>query len=76
MSDRLPTVSGKQMIRVLETCGWYVRRVRGSHYILRHPEMPDALVVPVHGNREIKRGTLLNILKTAGLSQEDLRRLL
>jgi predicted RNA binding protein YcfA (HicA-like mRNA interferase family) len=64
------------MVRVLETRGWYVRRVRGSHHVLRHPEIPDALVVPVHGSRELKRGTLLNILKTAGLSREDLRRLL
>jgi predicted RNA binding protein YcfA (HicA-like mRNA interferase family) len=76
MSTPLPTVSGKQMVRALETRGWYIRRVRGSHHILRHPEIPDVLVVPVHGSRALKRGTLLNILKTAGLSREDLRRLL
>lgn len=73
---KIPTVSGKQLVRALESTGWYVRRVRGSHHVLRHPDVQDVLVVPVHGNRALKRGTLLNILKTAGLSREDLRGLL
>lgn len=76
MSERLPSVSGKQLVKVLERRGWYVKRVRGSHHILRHPEIPDAVPIPVHGNRPLKRGTLSNILKTAGLSREELRRLL
>lgn len=40
-----------------------MKRIRGSHHILRHPTIPDALPVPVHG----KRGTLGNILRTAGI---------
>lgn len=76
MSEQLPTISGKQLIRVLERRGWYVKRIRGSHHVLRHPEISDALPVPVHGNRPIKRGTLHSILKTAGLGREELRRLL
>jgi len=76
VSEQLPTVSGKNMVRVLETQGWYVKRIRGSHHILRHPDIPDALPVPVHANRPLKRGTLLSILRTAGLSRDDLRRLL
>ncbi len=76
MSGQLPAVSGKQLVRVLERRGWYVKRLRVSHHVLRHPEIPDALPVPVHGNRTVKRGTLLSILKTAGISREELRRLL
>lgn len=76
MSEQLPTISGKQLIRVLERKGWYVRRIRGSHHVLRHPEIPEALPVPVHRNQPIKRGTLHSILKTAGLSREELRRLM
>ncbi len=76
MSGQLPAVSGKQLVRALERRGWYVKRVRGSHHVLRHPEIPDALPVPVHGNRAVKRGTLLSILRTAGLSREELRQLL
>ena len=52
-----------------------MKRIRGSHHILRHPTIPDAIPVPVHGNQPIKRGTLGNILRTAGLSREELQRL-
>jgi hypothetical protein len=36
----------------------------------------DAIPVPVHGNQPIKKGTLGNILRTAGLSREQFNRLL
>ena len=76
MSERLPSVSGKKLVKALERRGWYVKRIRGSHHILRHPDIPDAVPVPVHGNRPLKPGTLNNILKTARVSREELRRLL
>ena len=76
MSPKLPPVSGKQVIAALEKDGWYVKRVRGSHHVLRHPDIPDAIPVPVHGNREIKRGTLSSILRAAGLSRDEFIRLL
>ena len=60
MSPKLPAVSGKQVIAALEREGWYVKRVRGSHHVLRHPNTPDAIPVPVHGNRPLKRGTLVD----------------
>lgn len=71
MSPKLPAVSGKQVIAALEKEGWYVKRVRGSHHVLRHPDIPDAIPVPVHGNRPIKRGTLSSILRAAGLSRDE-----
>lgn len=71
MSPKLPAVSGKQVIAALEKDGWYVKRVRGSHHVLRHPSIPDAIPVPVHGNRPIKRGTLASILRTAGVSRDE-----
>ena len=71
-----PAVSGKQVIKILEGQGWYVKRVRGSHHILRHPNIPDAVPVPVHGNQAIKRGTLGNILRTSGITREEFERLL
>jgi predicted RNA binding protein YcfA (HicA-like mRNA interferase family) len=74
--SQAPAVTGKQLVKILEGQGWYVKRMRGSHHILRHPTIPDAVPVPVHGNRTIKRGTLGNILRTAGISREEFQRLL
>lgn len=76
MTGDFPAVSGKQVVKALESEGWYVKRIRGSHHIMRHPTIPDAVPVPVHGNRPLKRGTLTNILRTAGLSRADLKKLL
>jgi predicted RNA binding protein YcfA (HicA-like mRNA interferase family) len=76
VSAKLPAVSGKQVIAALEKEGWYVKRVRGSHHVLRHSSIPDAIPVPVHGNREVKRGTLTSILRAAGVSRNEFARLL
>lgn len=76
MSAKLPAVNGKQVIAALEKEGWYVKRVRGSHHVLRHSSIPDAIPVPVHGNRPIKRGTLASILRAAGISRDEFAQLL
>lgn len=74
MSERLPVVSGAQLIRALEEVGWTVVRQRGSHVRLRHPDRATFLVVPLH--RELKRGTLSGILRDANLGRAELKRLL
>jgi predicted RNA binding protein YcfA (HicA-like mRNA interferase family) len=74
--SQTPAVTGKRLVKILEGQGWYVKRVRGSHHILRHSSIPDAIPVPVHGNQAIKKGTLGNILRTAGISREQFNRLL
>lgn len=74
MSTKQPVVSGKQLVKVLEKDGWSVVRQRGSHVRLKKPGRKAALVVPLH--KEIRKGTLSGILRDAGLSADDLRRLL
>lgn len=54
-------------MRALERLGFIVMRQRGSHLVLRRDEA--VCVVPNH--REIKQGTLVGILKQAGLSPEE-----
>lgn len=74
MSERLPVVSGAQLIRVLAQLGWQVVRQRGSHVRLRHPARATFLVVPLH--KELKKGTLSGILRDSLVDREELRRLL
>lgn len=64
---KLPLVSGAEAVRALERLGFIVMRQRGSHLVLRRDEA--VCVVPNH--REIKQGTLVGILKQAGLSPEE-----
>ena len=74
MTERLPVVSGAQLIAALEKIGWEVVRQQGSHVRLTHRDRSLFLVVPLH--RELKRGTLTGILRDAQLDRDDLRRLL
>lgn len=75
MSAKLPAVRPKDLIRVLEKKGWRLDRVRGSHHIMVHPVLKKALPVPMH-NRDLKAGTLSGILRSAGISRQELTELL
>jgi predicted RNA binding protein YcfA (HicA-like mRNA interferase family) len=75
MSGKLPAIKPRELIRALERAGWQLDRVRGSHYIMVHPEEHRAVPVP-HHNRDLKTGTLASILRSTGISRDELRRLL
>lgn len=64
---KLPQVSGAETVRALERIGFVVLRQRGSHIILRRGSM--GCVVPNH--REIKFGTLVGLLKQAGVGTDE-----
>ena len=50
--------------------------MKGSHHVMGHAEIPDAIPVLVHGKTPLKRGTLAGILRNAGIDREELQRLL
>jgi predicted RNA binding protein YcfA (HicA-like mRNA interferase family) len=74
VSERLPVLSGAELVNALAKLGWVAVRQRGSHVRLKHPERTTPLVVPLH--RELKRGTLAGILRDAGVDRDELRRVL
>ena len=59
------TMSGKETVGLLLDHGWTIDRINGSHYIMIKED--KTLVVPVHGNRDLKPGLLNAILPQAGL---------
>jgi predicted RNA binding protein YcfA (HicA-like mRNA interferase family) len=65
-------VSGKRLCQVLEQRGWRLQRVRGAHHIYSQPGNAAILTVPVHGNRDLKRGMLRRLMHDAGLTEDDL----
>ena len=75
MTERLPAITSRELIRVLEKSGWRLHRTKGSHHHLVHPDKAIIITVPVHG-RDLKRGLVAGILKDAGISHEELLRLL
>lgn len=63
---QLPRISGRECITALQRVGFYVRRQRGSHIVMRRDDPFAQVVVPDH--RELDRGTLRAIIRQAGLS--------
>ncbi|HVN65746.1 MAG TPA: type II toxin-antitoxin system HicA family toxin [Methanomicrobiales archaeon] len=45
--------------------------MKGSHHIYFNPSTKKRAVIPLH-KKELPRGTLLEILKQAGIDKEDL----
>jgi len=66
--------SAKQVIKALCRVGFTVDHQRGSHIFLHNSEKNISVIVPNHA--EIKKGTLNNILKKAGISIEELNSLI
>ncbi len=77
MSSALPALNARRVIAALRKGGFIVDRIRGSHYILARPDDPSrAVTVPFHGSKDLKPGTLRNIIRQAGLTIEAFRELL
>ena len=67
---RLPrSLSGAEVVRALRRAGFYQRRQRGSHIVMRRDDPFAQVVVPAH--RSIDTGTLAAILDGAGLTVEQ-----
>lgn len=71
---KLPRVSGWECIKALQKAGFEVKRQRGSHVVLRRAEPFAQLIVPDH--KELDRGTLRALLRSANLSVEEFIELL
>ena len=69
--QKLPRLSGKEVVKILAKIDFLPARQKGSHIILikQTSQGKKALVVPNH--KEIDKGTLLQIIRQAGLKKED-----
>ncbi|MCK4353433.1 type II toxin-antitoxin system HicA family toxin [candidate division WOR-3 bacterium] len=72
MSQRLPRITGKQLLRALKRLGFYEHTQKGSHLTLKHPVKSGRVVVPMHSGEIIKLGTLKYILQQADISIKEL----
>lgn len=74
---KLPVLSGKEVIKILSKIGFVHERTSGSHAILnKHEDGKGKITIPVPLHRELAKGTLKSIMRQAGLSLEDLLKLL
>jgi len=73
MSERLPRITAKQIIRVLERGGFTLARSSGSHHIFKNAAGKRA-TVPVHTAETLHPKVLKSILRDIELSVEQLKK--
>ena len=71
---KLPRISGMKAVKAFNKSGWSVVRQTGSHIIMIKNDYKVILSVPRH--KELDRGTLRKLIKSAGLTVEDFVKLL
>jgi len=71
---KLVVISGKEMCKLLEGLGFEKIYGKGSHIRFKHPD-GRRTVVPVHGNEDLGRGLLREILRQVNLSKEEYEKL-
>jgi len=72
---KLPIISGKKITKALNKINFEIDHQTGSHFILRENKEPfKRVTVPNH--KKIVPGTLLSIIKQAGLSREEFLKLI
>ena len=64
--------SPQHLIKLLEKNRFIFKRSKGSHQIFFNAATHLTIVVPVHGNKDIKKGTFLAILKQAGIDKNEI----
>ena len=68
---KLPRIKALELIAVLLRAGFAVKRVKGSHHILSHPD-GRSTVVPVHRGETIGPGLLSKILRDCEITGDEL----
>ncbi|MEK6983202.1 MAG: type II toxin-antitoxin system HicA family toxin [Nanoarchaeota archaeon] len=68
---KLPRLSGREVIQILSKLGYRIARQKGSHIILVKETEKGKRGVVVPSHKEIDKGTLLEIIRQAGLTREE-----
>jgi len=71
---KLPTVSGKETIKALSKIGFVAVSQKGSHVKLLKRVNGESIqiIIPVHGNKPLKKGLLSAVIRDTGLTLKNL----
>jgi predicted RNA binding protein YcfA (HicA-like mRNA interferase family) len=68
----MKTISGKRMCQILESKGWALARITGSHHIYIKEGRDLRITVPVHRNQDLKLGLQRAIMRLVGIGEHEL----
>lgn len=67
----VPIIKGARLLAVLLKAGFKIVRHKGSHAQLMHLAQPGRVITVPVSSKNLRKGTLLAILKQAGLSLKE-----
>lgn len=73
--SKLPMANFKTMDKILRRLGFAAVRQKGSHVFYRHPD-GRTTTLPNHGNRDLARPLMREILREISISPDELVELL
>ena len=69
--SKMPMVRAREVARVAERVGFVFDRQRGSHAVYYRASDGRRVVIPMHGSKDLKPGTLRGIIMDMGLTPEQ-----
>lgn len=67
---KLGVFSGEEIVRILESEGFFRARQKGSHLIMQRRIEGGTITVPVPLHRVVRIGTLQSIIRQSGVVRE------
>jgi len=64
---KLRVLSGRQVCRILADAGFVEIRKRGSHIVMQQQAGQTTITVPVPDHQELRRRTLMSIIRQSSL---------
>lgn len=69
--SRLGIYTGAIIVNAFQKAGWSISRQKGSHVAMEKPGQESTLSIPVHKGKDVKRGTLRDLIKDAGMTVDE-----
>jgi len=71
---KLPSLSAREVCRILQKNGFVIVRQKGSHIILRKELADRGITVPVPNHSEIAKGTLKSIIDQSEVPRSEFQK--
>ena len=68
---KIPSIRARQLVSIAESIGFQFDRQRGSHAVYYRASDHRRIVIPMHGAKDLKPGTLRGIIQDMGLTVQE-----
>jgi predicted RNA binding protein YcfA (HicA-like mRNA interferase family) len=68
---KVPSIRAGEVVRVALSIGFVLDRQKGSHAVYYRAADSRRVVIPMHGTKDLKPGTLRGIINDLGLTVDE-----